>query len=42
MGLKLHHFTRRETIALLTSARFRVTAVHPLGLRAEARLAWPR
>lgn len=40
-GLKLHHFTRREAQALLTSAGFRLAAVQPLGLGPGARLRCP-
>jgi SAM-dependent methyltransferase len=41
-GLTLHHFTRREAAGLLTSSGFRVTKIHPLSLRPDARLPFPR
>jgi ubiquinone/menaquinone biosynthesis C-methylase UbiE len=41
-GLMLHHFTRREAAGLLTSSGFRVTKIHPLSLRPDARLPFPR
>ena len=40
-GLTLHHFTRREAAHLLTKSGFRVTKIHPLSLRPEARLPFP-
>jgi ubiquinone/menaquinone biosynthesis C-methylase UbiE len=43
VGLKLHHFTRREAKGLLANAGFRVAEVKPLSLRPDARLlcaAW--
>jgi SAM-dependent methyltransferase len=39
--LRLHHFTRREAVALLSSAGFRSVEVHPLSLRPDGRLKWP-
>ncbi|HMF14560.1 MAG TPA: methyltransferase domain-containing protein [Gemmataceae bacterium] len=41
-GLKLHHFTRRESRSLLSSVGFRVAEVEPLGLGPDARLCCPR
>jgi SAM-dependent methyltransferase len=40
-GLKLHHFTRREAVALLTTAGFRVSLVEPMSLRAGSRVRCP-
>src|SRR5262249_470373 len=40
-GLTLHHFTRRETVRLLTGSGFQLQEVRPISLRPEGRLPWP-
>jgi hypothetical protein len=40
-GLALHHFTRREAVALLRDQGFHIRAVQPLSLRPDGRLPAP-